>query len=179
MRWIIVAGGVLVALAGLAALIGYLIPPTRITARSALLSAGPRRVWAVITAIDQFPQWRRHLRAVEPLPAVAARPAWKERVWHGVVRNQMDEVTPLRRLVVRVTDRALTYEGTWTYELAAEGTGTRLSITEHGEIEHPVCRVLARYVFGYTGNLDGYLSALERRLVLEQALPVDGRPQGA
>ncbi len=179
MRWIIVVAGVLLASGAVAVVIGYFTPPTRITARSALLPAEPQRVWAAITTVEAYPRWRRHLRGVAMLPAVDGRPAWQERTWHGVIVNQIDERTPPRRLVIRLADRVLSYRGTWTFELAPEATGTRLTITEHGEIERPACRGLARYVFGYGDGLAGYLAALRGRLAGEARFPMDHRPQDA
>ncbi len=179
MRWFIVATGVLIALATLAVVAGYFIPQTRITARSAVMPARSHRVWAAIMNVTDYPRWRRDVKAVDVLAAVDGRPAWRERALHGIIACRADEMTPPRRLVVRITDRRLTYEGTWTYELAEERDGTRLTITERGEITHPACRGLARYVFGYTGNLDGYLSALHRELSPGRSLPLDSRPQGA
>jgi len=179
MRWIIVATGVLIALAVVAAAAGYFIPQTRITARSAVLPASLHRVWAAITTVTEYPKWRRDVKAVEAVAPVDGRPAWRERVRHGTIACRVDEMTPPRRLVVRITDRNLTYGGTWTHELTEAGAGTRVTITERGEITHPMCRGLARFVFGYAGNLDTYLSALHRELSPGQSMPLDSRPQGA
>ena len=179
MRWIILAAGVLIALPLLAAIVGHFVPPMRITARTAVLPAGPRRVWDAIFATTEYPGWRRGVRSVDTLAEVDGRPAWRERVRHGVIVCRTEEMTPPRRLVVHITDRNLTYTGTWTYELAEAEAGTRVTITERAEIAHPVCRGLAHYVFGHTGNLDRYLSALGQRVSTGQSLPLDSRPQGA
>ena len=179
MRWIIVATGVLIALTVVAAAAGYLFPQTRITARSAVLPASLHRVWAAITNVSDYPRWRRDVKAVDVLATVDGRPAWREHALHGVIACQTDEMTPPRRLVVRIRDRNLTYGGTWTYELTEERAGTRVTITERGEITHPMCRGIARFVFGYAGNLDAYLSALHRDLSPGQSMPLDSRPQGA
>ena len=48
----------------------------------------------------------------------------------------------------------------WTYELAPEGSGTRLTITENGEIYNPIFRFVARFVLGYTSTMGSVLRAL-------------------
>ena len=179
MRWIVVALGVVIALAIVAAVVGYFIPQTHITARSAVYRAPPGRVWAAIVTVSEYPDWRRSVREVEVLPGVDGRLAWRERATHGTITCQTHEMSPPRRFVVRITDRNRAYGGTWTYELTRDGDGTRLTITERGEIYRPVFRALARHVFGYTGALDSYLSALHERLGSEALLPLDGRIQGA
>jgi hypothetical protein len=74
------------------------------------------------------------------------------------------EQAPPHRLVSRVADPGLPYGGTWTFELAPEGGGTRLTITERGEVHNPVFRVLARFVFGYAATMEAYLEDLAARL---------------
>ena len=71
---------------------------------------------------------------------------------------------PLVRKVTRVADPELPYGGTWTFELEPEGSGTRLTITERGQIHNPIFRVIARFVFGYAATIEGYLDELEARL---------------
>jgi hypothetical protein len=55
------------------------------------------------------------------------------------------------------------FGGTWTYELASDGTGTRISVTEAGWISNPIFRFMSRFLFGYYGSLDKYLKALGSR----------------
>jgi hypothetical protein len=74
------------------------------------------------------------------------------------------EQAPPRRLVTRVADPELPYGGTWTFELEPEESGTRLTITERGQIHNPIFRVIARFVFGYAATMESYLDELEARL---------------
>lgn len=54
-------------------------------------------------------------------------------------RTRITESVERRRLVREVLP-GQGYSGTWTYELAPEGTATRLTITERGHVENPVFR---------------------------------------
>ncbi|MGH7669803.1 MAG: SRPBCC family protein [Gemmatimonadaceae bacterium] len=180
MHWIIVGIAVLMALGAATAIAGYFIPQSRITARTTVMPATPQQVWSVITGVTGFPRWRPAVRGVEVLSTVDGHHAsWRERVRHGVIACDTDEMTPPRRLVVRITDRLLTYAGTWTYELAPAGAGTRLTITERGEISHPMWRGLAWFVSGPAGKLERYLAALHRELSPRQPMPLKHRPLDA
>ena len=52
---------------------------------------------------------------------------------------------------------------TWTFELAADADGTRVTLTERGEVDNPIFRFLSRFVFGQTGTIDSCLRALEAK----------------
>ena len=56
------------------------------------------------------------------------------------------------------------FGGTWTYRLEPTASGTRLTITEDGEIYNPTFRFVARFVLGYEGTMTRYLDALEEDL---------------
>ena len=45
-----------------------------------------------------------------------------------------------------------------------DGEGTRVTLTENGEIYNPVFRFMARFVFGYDGTMRTYLDGLEARM---------------
>jgi hypothetical protein len=53
---------------------------------------------------------------------------------------------------------------------AAENGGTRVRITEDGEVSNVVFRFMSQYVFGHTATIDGYLSSLAKRFA-EDAKP--------
>ncbi len=72
------------------------------------------------------------------------------------------EETPPRRLVTRVVD-GLPYGGSWTIELVPQGTETRVTITENGEVYNPVFRFVSRFVIGHTATIDKYLAGLGAR----------------
>ncbi len=53
------------------------------------------------------------------------------------------------------------FGGTWTYVLVPDVAGTRLTITEDGEVYNPLFRFLSRFVFSQTATIDTYLRHLE------------------
>ena len=85
-------------------------------------------------------------------------PSGKAAVTYRVV-----ESAPPRRLVTRIADQNLPYGGSWTYDLTPDGSGTHLTITEHGEVYNPIFRFVSRFIMGHTSMMDGVLRALGTR----------------
>ena len=168
MRWLIGAVSIVVALIAAVFLVGALLPEAHVASRSARLPAAPDRVWAAITAVDDFPRWRADVRAVEVLDAPAGARRWREhesadRRDRGITYDVVEAAAP-RRLVTRIADPDLPFGGRWEYDLTPDDGGTRLTITERGEVYNPLFRFMSRFVFGHTATIDRYLAALERRL---------------
>jgi uncharacterized protein YndB with AHSA1/START domain len=92
------------------------------------------------------------------------RRRWKESGSNGDITFELEETVPPSRLRTRIADPSLPFGGTWTYEVTPSGSGTRVRITEHGEVYNPVFRVLSRFVFGHTATLEEFLGNLERKL---------------
>lgn len=136
--WILAA---LVGAIGLAALIGFFLPVAHEATRSAEVSAPPERAFALLADVDDYPSW-----------------------WDGAtVKSEVVERTAPSRIVTRVVGETQ-FGGTWTIEIAPAGAGSRVTITERGEVYNVVFRTLSRYVFGHTATIDSCLAAARTRL---------------
>ena len=162
MRIVILVLGVLVALVLLLIAIGYALPVAHVATREARLAPPPERVFAVLREVEKYPAWRSDVKGVEVLATVPAL-RWRERGDNDIT-FEMESVEPPRRIVTRIVDRSLPFGGSWTYELSPQDSGTRLAITENGEVYNPLFRFMSRYVFGHTATLERFLSDLERHV---------------
>lgn len=160
MRWVLGVVGLVVVLVLLVVVIGYLVPKSHVASMSAQYAASPDAIWTSLTDIAAFPHWRPAVERVEPLPDENGQRGWREHGAHDVTTYRVVEADPPRRLVSRIADLNLPYGGSWTYELTPVGSGTRLTITENGEVYNPIFRFVARFVLGYTATMDGVLRAL-------------------
>lgn len=171
MKWLLVAGAILIVLAvvgGVIALIGSRLPQAHVASREARVSAPPEAVWQAITNVDAFNTWRAGVSRVERLPDRAGKTTWIEHTSDGRLTLTVDRAEPPRLLVVRIADPDLPFGGTWTYEItAASGGSTVVRITEHGEIYNPAFRFMARYAFGHHRTIEKYLASLEKKLSSE------------
>ena len=154
--------GVLAALVAMIVGVGYALPVAHVASRSASVRQPPEAIFAVITDVARFPDWRSDVTSVEVLSPTPLR--WREHGSNGDITFVADDVSRPTRLVTRIDDPSLPFGGTWTYELTPAGGGTTLTITEHGEVYNPVFRVMSRYVFGQTATMDAYLASLQKRL---------------
>ena len=161
----IIIGG-LVAVIVVIVAIGYMLPQGHVATRERTYPASPDTVFSAITTPASYPEWRSGVKKVEMLPPVDGKTRFKESGSDGDITFVIDEAVPAKRVVSRIADKELPFGGSWTYDLtpAAEGKGTRLSITENGEVYNPLFRFMSRFVFGHTATIDKYMDDLERRV---------------
>ena len=164
MKWIVIGLVVVGALVAIVALIGSRLPQSHRASVEETLTAPPDAVWRTITDIDAFPSWREGLKRVQRLPDRDGRPAWIEEGRSGKMTLTVERLEAPRLLVGRIADPGLPFGGTWTYEITPTSGGSRLRITEAGEVYNPVFRFMARYIFGYEGTIRSYMTSLQKRL---------------
>jgi uncharacterized protein YndB with AHSA1/START domain len=160
MKWALIAVGILVLLVVIVAGVGYTLPVAHTARRSAALRAAPAAVWTAITDVTAYPVWRGDVESVEVLAPVNGRQSWREKGKNGTITYATERVDPPTRLVTRIADTDLPFGGEWEYELAPDGGGTRIVITERGEVYNPIFRFVSRFVMGHTSTIDAYLRAL-------------------
>ena len=160
MRWILGVVGVLVVIVLVVVVIGYLLPQSHTAAVAARYAARPEALWATLTDVQTFPQWRPGVKRVEVLPDENGQRGWREHASGDVITYRVIESDPPRRLVARIANENLPYGGTWTYDLTPADSGTHLTITERGDVYNPIFRFVSRFILGYTGTMEGVLRAL-------------------
>jgi hypothetical protein len=161
-----VVGGTLILIAvaaGIAALVGSRLPQSHVVTRELLFRQPPMQVYAVVRNFRDAPTWRTDVTRIEVFEE-AGQVRFREEGRHGTVNYGLVEDVPGQRLVTKILDTDLGYAGNWTYVFAPSGEGTRLAITENGEVPNVLFRFMSRFVFGQTSTIDGYLKALARRL---------------
>ncbi len=141
MKWILWIALALFALVGVITIVGYLLPVSHVASRSADFNKPPETVHALISDLKNYPQW------------------WPE----NEVNVEVVENVPPTRFVTRIVGETA-FGGTWTMEIVPISTGSRLTITERGEIYNPIFRTLSRFVFGHASTMEGCLTAARRQL---------------
>lgn len=178
MKWIGLVAGVLVLAVAAMAVIGALLPRDHAASRTATFKRPAAEIFALISDLQLGPQWRTGLKAVELQSALATGTVrYVETSSMGVVAMELLERVPDRRMVTRIADDSLPYGGGWTFELEPvnDGGGTRLTITERGEVKNVIFRFMSRFVFGHTATLDQYLRDVGRRFG-EETVPSAASP---
>ncbi len=138
--------------------IGYALPQDHVASVTRHVPMPPAAVFAQITDVERYPHWRKDVERVEVMSRTPLR--WREASGGDTITFEMTESVPAARLVSRIADPDLPFGGTWTYELSGDGGGTRITITERGEVYNPIFRFLSRFVFGHTATMETFLEGL-------------------
>lgn len=158
-------GLTLLVLAGLVAamaIVGWTLPQGHQVSRTATIAAPPERVFAIISDVSKYAEWRGDVTQVEMLPDDGRGTRFREHGPSGPVVFRVELIEAPQRMRVRIDDPGQPFGGTWTYALKPEGTGTSLTITEDGEVYNPIFRFMFSFVFSKTKTLETYLAALQK-----------------
>lgn len=174
-RVLIVLGG-LVGLVAAVAVIGLFIPREHMASSQVLLAQPPDSVWVAIRDFENIPAWWPETKSVRRLPDAGGHEVWEQTLGDGyaMTLEVAEETRPTRLHTVIVGPPDSPFGGSWTYELALERDGTRVTVTENGWISNLIFRSVARAI-GYHRTLDGYLVALGKRFG-ESVTPVHVGP---
>jgi hypothetical protein len=160
MIWIAYIAAGLVGLVVLMALIGLALPRDHIAARRSRFATKPDVVWRALMDLDGQTKWRRGLKRIEHV----GTNQFREHTNQGTILYEIVEDKPNERRVTRIADDKLPFGGRWIYELAPDGDGTRLTITEDGFIKNPVFRFLSKTVFSTSATMEKFLEDLGKHL---------------
>jgi len=150
----------LVTALAVTAAVGMTLPESHQVARSARFDAKPAAVFAVITDVAKYGDWRSDIDRVEVLPDDGEGLRFVEYSGRDAVTYRVEEANPPTRFKVRVDDASLPFGGTWTYLLQPFDSGTSLTITEDGIVSNPIFRAIAKVLFSPTASMDLYLHDL-------------------
>lgn len=165
MSLVLIAAGALVASGAIVALVGLALPSDHVARMSIDLLAPPGEVWSLVSDLAGTARWRPEVQAVDVTePSADGFARFTERGRHGATPFEVVTQEPTTRQVVRVLDEGLPFGGTWTWDLAPLGDGTRVSITEEGFVRNPLFRVMSRLFFPPTATMEAYLRALATEL---------------
>ncbi len=145
--------------------LGRRLPRAHVASRSVYVPSPPETVFAVIADVAAHPRWRKRVKRVKILrtePRVHVR----ERGLDGTLELEVEESRAPERFVLRaLPGRRAIFAGTWTFELASEDEGTRVTLTEAGEVSSPIARLFARHVLGEGANVERTLADLRSHFV--------------
>ena len=158
MRWLLILVAVFVVLVGAVALIGMTLPQNHTASRSAHVNASPDSLWEIITDVERYPTWRKDVDSVQRVEA--PRLTWREMLGSDRVTYEATAFEKPGNFVAHITDKGLPYGGSWHYRIEPDRTGSKLTITENGEVYNPIFRFVSRYLMGHTATIDKYLAAL-------------------
>ena len=131
--------------------IGLCTPRRHTASRTLRTGQPPETVWRAITDYENQPRWRGDVKQTVRLADRNGHEVWRETYEDGTeITLETTEAARPARLVRVIADEGGPFSGRWEYEIKAEGAGSLLTITEHGEVPNPFFRFVARYLLGHT-----------------------------
>jgi len=161
---------IVVALVLVVLIIGAALPRNHVVSRHVFLHRSPGEVYETVRNFSAAPSWRPDLERVEIIPTGDDHVRFREQGKQGTVTYDLIEDRPNEKIVTRIADQGLGYSGSWTYTFQSEADGTRLEITEAGEVSNILFRFMSRFVFGHTATMKKHLAALGRKFGQEVSL---------
>lgn len=163
MKLILVIIAVTLAIVAVVLVIGALLPRNHVVSRSVALRRSPDEIYRTVRNFEAAPAWRLDIERVEMIPTADDRVRFREYAKHGAVTYDLVEDQPRERMATRIVDLDLGYSGSWTYTFRPEAEGTRVQITETGEVSNILFRFMSRFVFGQSGTIETFLVALGKK----------------
>lgn len=158
MFWILLVMGLIVSLIAAMVVGGMVTPRKHVAGRVLQLQASPETVWEKISNVANYAEWRDDVMSVDARTDSNSVLTWTEigsnSLSYAAVTNE-----PPHRFTSRITDEDLGYSGEWQFVLTPSGSGTRLTITEHGEVPNPVMRFIGS-LMGHAGSIERYMRHL-------------------
>lgn len=156
------------ALLGAAAFVwltGLLLPLKHEASASIRLKATPEAVWAVLSAVENYPGWRSDVATSE---LIGGKPgiSWRETDARGLMMvHAAGHCRPVTKWIDCLVkgDSPRTGERIFLIVPEEEG-GSRVALSESVDIPDPLARFRARFFTGYAQDLKTLLEDLRKRL---------------
>ena len=140
MRWTVKFAVIVLAVIALGAGAGMVLPASHVAVTRATYGSPPDSVWAVLADFDRWAGWYPGLERVERMPDRNGHTVLMTTGDWGEMTTEILEISAPHRLVTEVDGGG--FLGRWTWVLEPAGAGTRLTITEQGEIPNPLFRTM-------------------------------------
>jgi uncharacterized protein YndB with AHSA1/START domain len=165
LQWAALIGASTAGVLALIALVGCFYPRTYMAGRAVRSQQPPAEVWKVICDFAAVPGWHPEVKTVERLPDVDGQAVWREtdRRGYPVQLRTVEALAPLR-LVRQIADENGPFIGQWEFDIQEVGQGSRITLTERGDIANPFFRVMFWAFMTPSFYLEMYLRALSTKL---------------
>ena len=173
MYWILFVMGTVVAIVAAVLVGGLVTPRAHVVSRAVTLGAAPVAVWSVVRDVARYAEWRTEVRSVDIVSDAASRLEWRETTSRGSVTFGATVDEAPREFAARILDEDLGYTGAWSWSVHAHGPGSRLVLTERGEVGNVLFRFVAAHLIGHQRSIDRYLQQLATTLGEPDARIVD------
>ena len=161
--------GVIILLPGIFWLWGLLLPEHHTVSVSQTFQSPPKLVYDVLTDIRSYPSWRSDLIKVELSGGDGGPQEWIEYYTDNDPLAFRINKPDSSLIHTEIVGNDLTFGGHWFFYLEKYETGSKLTITEKGEVYNPLFRFISTYFMGHDTAIRQFLADLEKELESDKA----------
>jgi hypothetical protein len=170
MKILLIFAGAAVLIIVCVVVVGALLPKHHVVTRCAFFKASPEKLFALISGSQN---WRPEVKSCEVVKDGSGKQFQRETSKRGeTILYAIENSQPPSAIVRRIATENLPYGGKWSFTLESARGGTRVRITEDGDVYNPAFRFVSRFILGQTSSLNTYLTALGKA-VGEEVKPED------
>lgn len=170
-RQLLILTGVLSALSltllAVVFLLGSRIDPNHISTYEENFALAPAELWPYVSDIPRQVDWNSGIVKVEALPPhEEGHQVWRE-IYHtgDSLDFYLSNIVEERQIHRTIYDAQSPFQGRWEIEIVPiEGDGSRLIVTEHGTISHPILRFIAHRLMGADIFVKGYVQNIKQAI---------------
>ena len=158
MKWVYLAGGAVILAAAIVALIGAMLPRAHHATRQARYRQKPEAIYFTLAGpVD----WRSDIKASGNLPDRDGRKQWWEQDSHGhkITYELVEDKMPSRR-VTRIAEKKPAVRRNVDHRYFAGGGRQHRAGNGRRRNLQSIFRFMARFFFGYTATIEGFLRDL-------------------
>ena len=143
MKKILPVLGYLAVLATLVFGIGLLRPREQSARVVGVIRLEPERVWPTLFDAGRWAEWLPPVDRMRTMPEREGNPVWKASGGWGDFEVELTAVKEPYQMNVLIDSEK--FSGQWAFDLEPVPAGTRLTITETGEVQNPFFRGLSLF----------------------------------
>ena len=163
LKIVLVVVGLVVAVPAVLALVGLFLARDH-TASTTMIHAAPvDRVWGLIADPSGYARWHPGITGAQRLEDRDGAAVWRLEGERGGFAVMTEALEPEQRMVTRIVDESA-FGGTWTWELEPVEGGTRLTLTERGEVYNPIFRTLGKLFLDQRATIEAWQTAIASAL---------------
>ena len=163
MSYFLYAIAAIIGLISIILVIGAMLPVKHVASKSTNLKASNAQVWGLMTDYKNAANWRTDLvKATAETNDENIEIIYEYENEKSFMAFETLEEIGQQKLVRRIYGKNLPFGGTWTFELQKTDVGTRLTITENGEIHNILFRFVAKFIMGHDATILNYIKDIEQ-----------------
>lgn len=140
---------------------GYMLPPNHSSKTRGVINKAPEVLFDYLLDFPKWPRWNREVKNPMRLPDQNGHMVWQ------LGEHTLEIVEILKPIagnpghfIMRVADPKSPFKGTWTWVIEHIGGASQVTIIEEGNVQSPLWRFLAKFLFGHNATAKTHLHAL-------------------